>query len=34
LGVVDHAARFRLGDLVGYGLHEHGFFGPFRRYGL
>ena len=19
---------------VGYGLHEHGFFGPFRRYGL
>ena len=33
-GVVDHAARFRLGDLVGYGLHEHGFLGPFRRYGL
>ena len=19
---------------VGYGLHEHGFFGPFRKYGL
>ncbi|MCW5890881.1 MAG: hypothetical protein KIT14_10040 [bacterium] len=34
VGVVDHAARFRLGDLVGYGLHEHGFFGSYARYGL
>jgi hypothetical protein len=33
-GVVDHVARFELDDLVGYGLHEHGFFGPFRKYGL
>jgi len=35
-GIVDHAARFeidRTGD-VGYGLHEHGFFGPFPKYGL
>jgi hypothetical protein len=34
VGVVDHAARFRIGDLVGYGLHEHGFFGSYARYGL
>ena len=27
-------ARFRYGDHVGYGLFEHGFFGPFRRYGM
>jgi hypothetical protein len=33
-GIVDHVARFELDDLVGYGLHEHGFFGPFRKYGL
>jgi hypothetical protein len=33
-GVVDHVARFETGDAVGYGLHEHGFFGPFRKYGL
>ena len=33
-GVVDHVARFELGDQIGYGLHEHGFFGPFRKYGL
>jgi hypothetical protein len=34
-GVVDHVARFTTstGD-VGYGLHEHGFFGPFPKYGL
>ncbi len=34
-GVVDHVARFETsaGD-VGYGLHEHGFFGPYRRYGM
>jgi hypothetical protein len=34
VGVVDHAARFRIGDRVGYGLHEHGFFGSYARYGL
>jgi len=34
IGVVDHAARFRIGDTVGHGLHEHGFFGTFRRYGI
>jgi hypothetical protein len=33
-GVVDHVARFDTDDAVGYGLHEHGFFGPFRKYGL
>ena len=33
-GVVDHVARFTYGDQVGYGLYEHGFFGPFTRYGL
>ena len=33
-GVVDHVARFELDDQVGYGLHEHGFFGPYRKYGL
>jgi hypothetical protein len=37
--VVDHVARFEIeggphGGQVGYGLHEHGFFGPFRKYGL
>ena len=34
-GVVDHVARFETstGD-VGFGLHEHGFFGPFPKYGL
>ena len=34
-GVIDHVARFETttGD-VGYGLHEHGFFGPFPKYGL
>jgi hypothetical protein len=34
-GIVDHVARFEstTGD-VGYGLHEHGFFGPFPKYGL
>jgi hypothetical protein len=34
MGVVDHAARFEIGTTVGYGLHEHGFFGPFPKYGL
>jgi len=37
-GVVDHAARFEIKGPgkagVGYGLHEHGFFGPFPKYGL
>ncbi len=28
-GVVDHVARFETRAGVGYGLHEHGFFGPF-----
>ena len=32
--LVDHVARFELDGQVGYGLHEHGFFGPFRKYGL
>lgn len=38
-GIVDHAARFELegpgGERrVGFGLHEHGFFGSFPKYGL
>jgi len=33
-GVVDHVARFEYAGHTGYGLHEHGFFGPFRRYGM
>jgi hypothetical protein len=33
-GIVDHVARFSYDDHVGYGLLEHGFFGPFRRYGM
>jgi len=28
-GIVDSVAEFRYGDNVGYGLYEHGFFGPF-----
>jgi len=28
-GVVDSVGEFRYGDRVGYGLYEHGFFGPF-----
>lgn len=37
--VVDHAARLEISGPggkrhVGYGLHEHGFFGPFPKYGL
>ncbi len=34
-GVVDHVARFdtNTGE-VGFGLHEHGFFGAFPKYGL
>jgi hypothetical protein len=33
-GIVDHVAKFTYGDAVGYGLLEHGFFGPYRHYGL
>ncbi len=33
-GIVDHLARFSYGDRVGFGLLEHGFFGPFGRYGM
>jgi hypothetical protein len=34
-GVVDHVARFEASDgAVGYGLHEHGFWGAFGRYGM
>ena len=33
-GLVDHAARFQYGDQVGFGLHEHGFFGAFEHYGM
>jgi hypothetical protein len=33
-GIVDHAARFEIGDKVGYGLHEHGLFGSFPKYGV
>ncbi len=38
-GIVDHVARFSYHDpagreVVGYGLLEHGFFGPYHRYGL
>ena len=33
-GIVDHVAEFSYDGNVGYGLFEHGFFGPFRRYGL
>ena len=33
-GVVDHVGRFEYDGNVGYGLYEHGFFGPFERYGM
>ncbi|HEV8296323.1 MAG TPA: hypothetical protein VGQ20_03470 [Acidimicrobiales bacterium] len=33
-GVVDHVGRFAYDGHVGYGLYEHGFFGPFERYGM
>ncbi len=32
--LVDHAARFEYDGKVGYGLHEHGFFGAFDKYGM
>lgn len=34
LTIVDHVARFTYGGRTGYGLYEHGFFGPFRKYGM
>lgn len=35
-GIVDHAARFEIvgSGKTGFGLHEHGFFGAFPKYGL
>lgn len=33
-GVVDHAGKFTYDGKVGFGLYEHGFFGPFPPYGL
>ncbi len=33
-GIVDHVAQFSYDEHVGYGLLEHGFFGPYRHYGL
>ena len=34
-GVIDHVARFEVSDgTIGYGLHEHGFFGRFAKYGM
>lgn len=32
--VVDHTARFEYRGNTGYGLYEHAFSGPFRRYGM
>ncbi|MDH3753857.1 MAG: hypothetical protein OEU32_08285 [Acidimicrobiia bacterium] len=32
--LVDHVGRFSYDGLVGHGLYEHGFWGPFERYGL
>ena len=34
LTIVDHVARFSYGGRTGYGLYEHGFFGPFRKFGM
>ena len=33
-GVVDQVGRFEYAGNTGYGLYEHGFFGPFERYGM
>jgi hypothetical protein len=33
-GVVDQVGKFDYAGHTGYGLYEHGFFGPFERYGL
>ena len=32
--LVDHVAKFEYDGNVGYGLHEHGFFGAFDKYGM
>jgi len=33
--IVDHVARFEVSDgTLGYGLHEHGFWGAFDKYGM
>jgi hypothetical protein len=34
LTIVDHVARFSYAGRTGYGLYEHGFFGPFHKYGM
>jgi hypothetical protein len=34
LTLVDHVARFRYADQIGYGLYEHAFIGPFAKYGM
>ena len=34
LTIVDHVARYRYADHVGYGLYEHMFIGPFEKYGM
>jgi hypothetical protein len=33
-GVVDQVGKFEYDGNTGYGLYEHGFFGPFERYGM
>jgi hypothetical protein len=33
-GVVDQVGKFEYAGKTGYGLYEHGFFGPFERYGM
>jgi hypothetical protein len=39
-GIVDHVARFEVSGgsvsdrAIGYGLHEHGFWGAFTKYGM
>lgn len=33
-GVVDQVARYEYDGHLGFGLYEHGFFGPFPRYGM
>ena len=33
-GIVDHVGKFSYNENIGYGLYEHGFFGPFSPMGL
>ena len=33
-GVVDQVGKFEYEGRTGYGLYEHGFFGPLERYGM